>query len=71
MGVKIADLGLSKTMQPGDFSKTMQGTPLLMSPQMLAKGEYDDKTDVWSLGCMFYQLLTGFTPFTARDMKGL
>jgi serine/threonine protein kinase len=37
----------------------------------LLRNAYNHKADVWSLGCVFYELLTGFTPFTGKDKPDL
>jgi len=71
MTIKIADLGLSRAVGAGEFCKTMVGTPLVMAPQVIEGKAYDYKADVWSLGCVFYELLTGFTPFTGTDVESL
>lgn len=47
------------------MSETTCGTPLYMAPEVARGDPYDNTADIWSLGCMFYQLLVGFLPFTA------
>lgn len=49
----------------------MCGTPLYMAPEILQGKPYDHKVDVWSLGAVFYEMLTGFTPFTGRNKNDL
>lgn len=71
MEVKIADLGLSRECGQGELVKTVAGSPLMMAPQVLEGLEYNATADVWSLGCIFYQLLTGFDPFTAQTKEQL
>ena len=43
------------------------GTPLYMAPELVKQDMYTEKVDVWSLGCIVYQLLTGITPFDAKN----
>ena len=43
----------------------------MMAPEVLRQETYDQKADVWSLGCLFYEMLTGFTPFTGRNFENL
>ena len=45
------------------------GTPLYMAPELIRQQRYDEKVDVWSLGCIVYQLLCGMTPFDGKTMK--
>lgn len=49
----------------------MCGTPLYMAPEILKGHPYNHKVDVWSLGAVFYEMLTGFTPFTGRNKEDL
>ena len=49
------------------MSETLIGTPLQMAPEVLYGLMYNHKADVWSLGCLFYEMLTGFSPFTGRN----
>ena len=47
------------------------GTPLLMAPEVLNGRKYNHKVDVWSMGIVFFELLTGFMPFTGTDKNDL
>ena len=49
----------------------MCGTPLLMAPEVLNGKRYNHKADVWSLGIVFFELLTGFMPFQAKNKEEL
>lgn len=71
MQVKIADLGFARELNHGDMAETVCGTPLVMAPEILNKKKYNHKVDVWSLGIVFFELLTGFTPFKGRDKNDL
>mmetsp|Transcript_15986 Transcript_15986/g.24795 ORF Transcript_15986/g.24795 Transcript_15986/m.24795 type:complete len:148 (-) Transcript_15986:872-1315(-) len=42
-----------------------------MAPEVLEGKQYDSKIDVWSLGAVFYEMLTGFTPFTGTSKDDL
>ena len=68
--VFIGDLGFAKEMKE-DLTQTMCGTPLYMAPEILKGHQYDSKVDVWSLGTIFYEMLTGFTPFTGTSKDDL
>ncbi len=49
------------------MSETFCGTPLYMAPEVARGDPYDNTADIWSIGCIFYQLLVGFLPFTANN----
>jgi serine/threonine protein kinase len=60
----IADLGFAIEMdQSTDLASTQCGTILFMAPEILEGKEYTNKVDVWSFGCMFYEMVTGIKPF--------
>jgi serine/threonine protein kinase len=42
-----------------------------MAPEVLNGIKYNHKVDVWSMGIVFFELITGFTPFTGRDRDDL
>ncbi|KAH6628378.1 kinase-like domain-containing protein [Chaetomium tenue] len=64
--VKLGDFGLSKVMQSHDFASTYVGTPFYMSPEICAGEKYTLKSDIWSLGCIMYELCTREPPFNAK-----
>ncbi|KAK4232284.1 G2-specific protein kinase nim-1 [Podospora fimiseda] len=64
--VKLGDFGLSKLMQSHDFASTYVGTPFYMSPEICAAEKYTLKSDIWSLGCIIYELCTREPPFNAK-----
>ncbi len=66
--VKIADFGISKRVQDGAALETFIGTPGFMAPEIWDwdLGEYTNKVDVWSLGCVLYYLLTKTEPFPSH-----
>lgn len=64
--VKLGDFGLSKLMASHDFASTYVGTPFYMSPEICAAERYTMKSDIWSLGCIIYELCTHEPPFNAK-----
>mmetsp|Transcript_59727 Transcript_59727/g.82048 ORF Transcript_59727/g.82048 Transcript_59727/m.82048 type:complete len:117 (-) Transcript_59727:870-1220(-) len=69
--VKIGDLGFARKLEVTDLAATMCGTPLMMAPEVLMQKKYDHKADIWSLGALFYEMITGFTPFTGKNQNDL
>ncbi|KAH8584957.1 kinase domain-containing [Cryptosporidium sp. chipmunk genotype I] len=70
--VKLGDFGLARYLSGrNQLATTHVGTPYYMSPEVLGKGEYDEKSDIWSLGCCIYEILAGRPPFYARSYDEL
>ncbi|KAI0113873.1 kinase-like protein [Hypoxylon sp. NC0597] len=65
--VKLGDFGLSKMIQSHDFASTYVGTPFYMSPEICAAERYTLKSDIWSLGCIIYELCAREPPFNAKS----
>ena len=69
--IKIADFGFAKLLGEEDYTNTMLGSPLNMAPEVLNGGKYTNKADIWSIGTVFYEILFGRPPFTAKNMLDL
>ena len=69
--VRVGDLGVAKVLNNTFFAKTFIGTPYYLSPEICEDKKYNDKSDVWALGCILYELCTYKHPFTARSQGGL
>ena len=68
--IKIGDLNVSKIAKDG-LLHTQVGTPYYCSPEVWNDKPYDDKSDIWSLGCVLYEMVSLHPPFTAPDMSKL
>ena len=66
----MGDLNVSKIAQNG-MLYTQTGTPYYASPEVWQEKPYDNKSDIWSLGCIIYEMCSLNPPFRAKSMKGL
>jgi serine/threonine-protein kinase len=70
--IKLTDFGIAQTPH-GDLTQTgvVLGTPKYMAPEQIAGQRVDGRADLFSLGCVFYELLTGHAPFMAPTLVSL
>ncbi|KAK9885310.1 hypothetical protein WA026_010804 [Henosepilachna vigintioctopunctata] len=69
--LKIADFGFARTLENGVMAATLCGSPMYMAPEVIMSLKYDEKADLWSIGTIVYQALTGKAPFTAHSPQAL
>lgn len=70
--VKLGDFGISTVLQNTlAYARTVCGTPYYFSPELCRSLPYNNKSDVWSLGVIFYEMLTLQRPFNARSLREL
>ena len=67
---KIGDLNVSKVAKKG-LLYTQTGTPYYASPEVWRDNPYDHKSDIWSMGCVIYEMVTLKPPFRSETMEGL
>ncbi|XP_078447014.1 protein kinase superfamily protein isoform X2 [Wolffia australiana] len=65
--LKIADFGFARPLQPRGLAETLCGSPLYMAPEIMQLQKYDAKADLWSIGVILFQLVTGKTPFNGNS----
>ncbi|XP_052273748.1 serine/threonine-protein kinase Nek9-like isoform X2 [Dreissena polymorpha] len=57
--LKLGDFGISKVLEhSSQLAETIAGTPLYMSPELMKGEKYNNKTDIWAMGCVLTELLT-------------
>mmetsp|Transcript_17448 Transcript_17448/g.36058 ORF Transcript_17448/g.36058 Transcript_17448/m.36058 type:complete len:988 (-) Transcript_17448:13-2976(-) len=70
--VKLGDFGIAKVLDnTGDVARTQIGTPYYLSPEICEDKPYGKKSDVWSLGCVLYEIAALDLPFQARNLPAL
>lgn len=70
--VKLGDFGLARVLHhETSFANTYVGTPYYMSPELVNNMSYNEKSDVWSMGCVLYELCALHPPFTAANQTEL
>ena len=71
LNIKIGDFGVSKRLIQTNFAKTFIGTPYYLSPEICMEKPYNDKSDVWAIGCILYELCCFKYPFDAKSQGAL
>ena len=69
--VKLGDLNVSKILKEEGFNYTQAGTPGYASPEIWKDKPYGLASDIWSLGCVLYELICLWPPFRAKNIEGL
>jgi NIMA (never in mitosis gene a)-related kinase len=68
--LKLGDLNVSKIVKMG-LATTQTGTPYYASPEVWADKPYDYKSDIWSVGCVIYEVCTLKPPFRGTSLEQL
>uniref|UniRef100_A0A8C5GXR9 non-specific serine/threonine protein kinase n=1 Tax=Gouania willdenowi TaxID=441366 RepID=A0A8C5GXR9_GOUWI len=69
--IKIADFGFARYLQNNMMAATLCGSPMYMAPEVIMSQNYDAKADLWSIGTIVFQCLTGKAPFQASTPQEL
>ncbi|KAK9504134.1 hypothetical protein O3M35_010537 [Rhynocoris fuscipes] len=69
--VKVGDFGISKVMNTKSQAQTVLGTPYYLSPEMCEGKEYNQKSDMWALGCILYELACREKAFQGSNIPSL
>jgi len=67
---KICDFGWS-VHSANDFRSTLCGTPIYLSPEILAGKSYNKKIDIWAIGALVHELFTSDNPFKIKTQSDL
>jgi eukaryotic-like serine/threonine-protein kinase len=75
--VKVLDFGVAKLLAgdlaggPSTAAGTILGTPEYMSPEQCSGARVDERSDIYALGCMLFEMIAGFPPFTGDRLRDL
>uniref|UniRef100_A0A8C2QIE3 non-specific serine/threonine protein kinase n=1 Tax=Cricetulus griseus TaxID=10029 RepID=A0A8C2QIE3_CRIGR len=70
--VQLGDFGIARVLNSSvDLARTCIGTPYYLSPEICENKPYNNKSDIWALGCVLYELCTLKHAFEAGNMKNL
>eukprot|EP00041_Stephanoeca_diplocostata_P037621 m.1430622 g.1430622 ORF g.1430622 m.1430622 type:complete len:489 (+) comp25074_c0_seq11:581-2047(+) len=69
--VKIGDFGISKVLSSKSKANTVVGTPCYISPELCEGKPYDEKSDIWALGCVLYEMASLRKAFDAANLPAL
>src|SRR5205807_6287582 len=75
--VKVTDFGIARILRPDTSLQTIattgmrMGTPVYMAPEQIEGKKIDGRTDIYALGAMLYQIVTGRPPFEGSDVLAI
>ncbi|KAI1355841.1 Serine/threonine-protein kinase ATG1 [Xylaria sp. FL0043] len=65
--LKLADFGFARVLPSTSLAETLCGSPLYMAPEILRYERYDAKADLWSVGTVAFEMISGKPPFRASN----
>lgn len=65
--LKLADFGFARILPAASMAETLCGSPLYMAPEILRYEKYNAKADLWSVGAVVFEMVTGRPPFPAAN----
>ncbi|CDQ66552.1 unnamed protein product [Oncorhynchus mykiss] len=71
IGRGVSDFGFARYLQNNMMAATLCGSPMYMAPEVIMSQNYDAKADLWSIGTILFQCLTGKAPFQASSPQDL
>ena len=71
MVAKLTDFGWSNYMQEDEQRKTVCGTPIYLAPEIIKEQGHDEHVDIWCIGVLLFELITGNVPFQGNDIETL
>ena len=69
LSVKLIDFGFASKYSKQEGMTLVLGSPLYMAPELVNKITYDEKVDIWALGCITYLLLSGQNLFQSNTQE--
>ena len=69
--IKLADFGLAKENDKENISKSFCGSPYYLSPEMIEKRESTKASDIYGIGEVLYEMMSGYTPFYGNNLQNL
>jgi len=68
---KLTDFGWSNYVDSNEIRRTYCGTPVYLAPEMIKEIGHDEHLDIWCIGILLFELLTGNVPFKGKDIESL
>ena len=68
---KLTDFGWSNYIQEDKERKTVCGTPIYLAPEIIKETGHDERVDIWCIGVLLFELITGKVPFQGNDIETL
>ena len=69
--LKLSDFGFARYFEHNKLIETLCGSPMYMAPEIMKYKEYTNKSDLWSVGVIMYEMLTGRTPYKSKTFYNL